>query len=57
MGMLKDQQQAAALGASLALCRQLAVSYTGLTLTLDMFPQVSREGVDRGRVAGCWLGG
>jgi hypothetical protein len=30
----------AALGASLALARQLAVSYAGLTLMMDMFPQV-----------------
>lgn len=38
--MLKEPAQQAALGEALALCRQLAVSYAGLTLTLDMFPQV-----------------
>lgn len=40
MGLLKDAGQGAALGDALRLCAQLAVSYSGLTLTLDMFPQV-----------------
>ncbi|PRW05883.1 putative ubiquitin conjugation factor E4 [Chlorella sorokiniana] len=39
LSMLKEPAQQAALGEALALCRQLAVSYAGLTLTLDMFPQ------------------
>ena len=37
--MLKEAAQQAALADSLQLCRQLAVSYAGLVLTLDMFPQ------------------
>ncbi|PSC67765.1 putative ubiquitin conjugation factor E4 [Micractinium conductrix] len=39
VGMLKEAAQQAALADSLQLCRQLAVSYAGLVLTLDMFPQ------------------
>lgn len=38
--LLKQEGQRAALTETLQLCRQLAVSYAGLTLTLDMFPQV-----------------
>ena len=38
--MLKDPAQQAALAQTLGLCRQLAVSYAGLTLLMDMFPQV-----------------
>lgn len=37
--LLKQEGQRAALTETLQLCRQLAVSYAGLTLTLDMFPQ------------------
>lgn len=40
VGMLRDEGQRGALGATLALCRQLAVSYAGLTLLMGMFPQV-----------------
>ncbi len=40
VGMLRDEGQREALGATLALCRQLAVSYAGLTLLMGMFPQV-----------------
>ncbi len=40
LGLLKEAAQQAALGEALALCRQLAVSYVGLMLTLEMFPQV-----------------
>lgn len=39
VGMLKDPEQQAALTGTLQLCRQLAVSYSGLILSLDMFPQ------------------
>jgi hypothetical protein len=38
--MLRDEGQRGALAATLALCRQLAVSYAGLTLLMGMFPQV-----------------
>ncbi|KAL4426229.1 hypothetical protein ABPG77_009844 [Micractinium sp. CCAP 211/92] len=39
VGLLKDASQQAALTETLQLCRQLAVSYSGLILSLDMFPQ------------------
>ena len=40
MRMLKEAAQQQQLAGTLQLCRQLAVSYAGLILTLDMFPQV-----------------
>ena len=42
---LKNPQDQARLTEALALARQLAVSYVGLTLYMDMFPQVSQRGV------------
>ena len=54
MGMLKEAQQQQQLAGTLQLCRQLAVSYAGLILTLDMFPQVGGWVGVGGRVGG-WV--
>lgn len=40
MGLLKDAGDQRSLTDALILARQLAVSYAGLTLLMDMFPQV-----------------
>mgnify|MGYP007114751060 CR=1 FL=1 len=40
---LKNPQDQARLTEALGLARQLAVSYVGLTLYMDMFPQVSHQ--------------
>ena len=54
MGMLKDVDQQKALAGTLTLCRRLAVSYTGLLLTLDMFPQ-ARLGEAAAAPMASWL--
>lgn len=49
-GLLKDPSDQARLGECLSLARQLAVSYVGLMLTLDMFPQVRDHVCDHSHI-------